>query len=319
MGDKPLFGTLPVRASNLAGGWDELYIFLVWLSVFFFVLVVGLTVYFIVRYRKSKNPEPTSHAHHHLLLEITWTAIPLVLVMIIFAWGYLDYRNMVHAPKDAYEINVVGKQWLWQFQYPHGQSTIGELYVPLNKPVKLKMTADDVLHSFFVPQFRVKQDVVPGMYTYVWFEATKPGEFDIFCTEYCGTGHSAMLGKVFVLEDYKWDLWLAGQLGAGDAMAMAAKDPVAAGADVYKGKGCNACHSVDGSVGIGPSFKGLYGKTEQFIDGSSAIVDDNYIRESTENPQAKVVKGFNPVMPTFKGLLKEEELNAMIAYIKSLK
>jgi cytochrome c oxidase subunit 2 len=255
--------------------------------------------------------------------------------MVIFGWGYSVYLSMTQAPTDAYEVRVIAKQWLWQFQYDNGRTTIGELYVPMNRPVKLIMTSEDVLHSFFVPNFRVKQDVVPGMYTSVWFEAKMPGKHQIFCTEYCGTSHSGMLGQVIALDDKQWTDWNAGKkLGAipvaGRELTEAEKAAVANGGKnvlplaeqgkaLFESKGCLACHSPDGSPKVGPTLKGVFGSKVELADGSTVTADENFIRESIEKPQAKVVKGFQPVMPTFQGLLSETELNALIAYIKSLK
>lgn len=337
----PVLGQLPPAGSGLAGSHDVLFSFLFWVNVFFFVLVIGGMIYFLIRYRAAKNPKATQIEGSNLL-EVIWTAIPTVLLLVIFGWGYYVYSKMVRAPADAYEVRVIGKQWLWQFQYDHGVTTIGELYVPLNKPVKLVMTATDVLHSFFIPNFRVKQDVVPGMYTSVWFEATMPGRHQVYCTEYCGAAHSNMMAQVIVLDDEQWNGWLRGkkiEIDKLPGLAFSAL-PVSAHADsggnaaegapkltslaergkqLSQTKGCVACHSIDGKPGVGPSYKGRFGKEIELADGSKVLVDDNYVRESIENPNAKVVKGFSPVMPTFKGLITDEEMNALIAFIKSVK
>lgn len=323
-------GTLPLQATEVASKWDVLYNFLVSISVFFFILVVGGMIFFAIKYRKSANIKTKYITGSHAL-EALWTIIPTVLLLMIFGWGYYVYNAMTQAPTEAYEVRVIGKQWLWQFQYDDGRTTIGELYVPANKPVKLIMTSQDVIHSFFVPNFRVKQDVVPGMYTSVWFEATMPGKHQIFCTEYCGTSHSEMLGKVIVLEDQDWNAWKRGKkigpiADAGaeggavqDTTALARTNLVDRGRELFNSKGCMACHSLDGSAKVGPSHKGIFGRKEELTDGSTVTVDENYIRESIENPQAKIVKGFNPVMPPFKGMLNEEEMNALIAFLKSVK
>ena len=221
-------------------------------------------------------------------------------------------------PKDAVDITVTGKQWLWTFEYYNGKKTLNELYVRQNMPVRMVMRADDVLHSFFVPAFRVKQDLIPGRYTQLWFTPTKIGTFDIFCAEYCGTGHSAMLGRVIVLSPEAYDIWENGVGTDGDG-AVASLPPAELGEKVYKGKGCNACHSVDGSVVLGPSFKGLYGREGALEDGSSYTADENYIMKSILEPQEEVVKGFQPVMPSFKGILSDDEITALIAYMKTLK
>lgn len=327
-----MFG-IPLQGTDVAARWDHLYIFLILLSVFFFVLVVGAMILFAIKY-KDKPGIKTQYITGSHVLEAIWIAVPTALLMVIFVWGYSVYRSMVTSPSGSYEVRVIGKQWLWQFLYDNGKSTIGELYVPVNRPVKLVMTSEDVLHSFFIPNFRVKQDVVPGMYTSVWFEATVPGKHQIYCTEYCGTSHSGMLAKVIVLDDAQWSNWLAGkdvgpipnaggelteadhasQAVSGGVLTLAAK-----GKGLFETKGCVACHSVDGTTKVGPSLKGLAGHSVELADGSKVVADDNYIRESIEKPTAKVVKGYQPVMPTFQGLINEQELTALIAYIKSVK
>jgi cytochrome c oxidase subunit 2 len=261
----------------------------------------------------------------------------------MFGWGYSVYNSLTRTPADAYEVRVIGKQWLWQFQYDDGKTTVNELYVPVNKPVKLVMTSDDVLHSFFIPNFRVKQDVVPGMYSSVWFEANVPGKHQVYCTEYCGTSHSQMLAQVIVLSDQQWADWKRGKkigdipraadgagqpLAQGDTPAPASNDSVkltasapmaAQGKQLMMTKGCVACHSDDGTTKVGPTFKGAWGHEVAMIDGSKVKVDENYIRESIMKPQAKLVKGYGPVMPTFAGLINESEMNSIISYIQSLK
>ncbi len=331
--------SLPLSGSEIAHSWDLLWYFLVWLSVFFFVLIVGGMVYLAVAYRAKMGAKPKYITGNHLL-EALWTAIPTALLLIIFVWGYVVYNKMSRAPSDAMEIRVVGKQWLWQFQYPEtGRTTINEVYVPVNKPVKLVMSSEDVLHGFFIPNFRVKSDVVPGMYTSVWFEANVPGKHQVFCTEYCGTSHSQMLAQVVALSPEDFEAWKAGKkfenipvAGQEPAQSVAMRDQVrlvAASATVgslaeqgkklTETKGCIACHSADGSAKVGPSYKGLFQSQVATVDGKNWLADENYLRESIENPNAKIVKGFQPVMPTFKGLLTEAELNAILAYIKSVK
>lgn len=337
MFDKMFNGDLPHAASDAAASWDSLYRFLVWLSAFFVLLIVGGMMHYVFKYKERPGIKTKYITGSHFL-EALFVAIPTVLLMVIFGWGYSVYRKMTQAPADSYEIRVVAKQWLWQFQYPNGQITVGDLYVPMNRPIKLIMTSEDVLHSFFVPNFRVKQDVVPGIYTSVWFEAKMPGKHQVFCTEYCGGAHSGMLAKVIALDEPQWKAWEAGKkLGpipvagreltdadrAEAAEAGGAAKPVSLveqGKGLFEKKGgCVACHSVDGTTKIGPTFKGLFGSRKEFMDGTTGTADENYLRESIERPQAKVVKGFQPVMPTFQGVLNESELNALIAYIKSLK
>ncbi|MCM2277752.1 MAG: cytochrome c oxidase subunit II [Oligoflexia bacterium] len=334
MFEKIFNGDLPLKGTQVAGSWDSLYNFLVWLSVFFFLLVVGGMVIFAMKYRADRQGAKAKYITGSHLLEAVWIAVPTVLLLIIFAWGYNVYRTMTHAPADAYEVRVIGKQWLWTFLYENGRTTVNDLYVPMNRPVKLIMTSEDVLHSFFVPNFRVKQDVVPGMYTSVWFEPTMPGKHRIFCAEYCGTSHSGMIGQVIALEAAQWKAWSAGkEIGpvpqAGLELTAAEKAHSGAagavltlaerGAKVFAAKGCAACHSIDGSARPGPTLKGVFGHEVEFGDGGRALVDENYLRESIERPQARVVKGFQPIMPTFQGLVSETELSALLAYIKSLK
>lgn len=322
-------GTLPIQGSDIAAQWDLLYWFLVALSAFFFVLVVGGMIVFAIKYR-HKTGTKTKYITGSHALEGIFVVVPTILLMVIFFWGYKVYRNMVTAPADAYEIRVIGKQWLWQFLYENGKVTIGDVYVPLNKPVKFIMTSEDVIHSFFVPSFRVKQDVVPGMYTSVWFEAKVPGKHHIFCAEYCGASHSGMVGSVKVLTDNQWKDWLKGKeiADSGQVVSDAGKRKSAKGAggglvDKGKGyfmtKGCVACHSVDGAKSIGPTLKGVFGSQVELADGKSVTADENFLKESIEAPNAKVVKGFAPTMPAFKGILTEQEIMALIAYIKSVK
>lgn len=328
-------GTLPTQGTDVATRWDLLYNFLVGLSAFFFVLIVGGMIYFAFKYRHRAGIKTKYITGNHVL-ESIFVVVPTILLLGIFAWGYSIYRDMTTPPSDAMEIHVIGKQWLWQFQYENGKTTIGEVFVPLNKPVKLVMTSQDVLHSVFIPSFRIKQDVVPGMYTSLWFEAKIPGRHQLYCTEYCGTSHSGMLAQVVVLDDQQWKDWNAGKklptIHRGDGFPDLVQTSQSAsstggegstlaelGKKQFETKGCVACHSVDGSPKVGPSLKGVFGHKVELVDGKTVDADENYIRESIELPAAKVVKGFPPSMPTFKGLLSEEEMNAVIAYIKSLK
>jgi cytochrome c oxidase subunit 2 len=334
-------GTLPLTGSDVAARWDSLYIFLVWLSVFFFILVVGGMIYFAVVHRHRPGMK-TKYVTGNHTLEALWIAIPTLLLMIIFGWGYSVYHSMTQSPPDAFEIRVVGKQWLWTFQYDDGRVTTGEVFVPVNQPVKFIMSSEDVLHSFFVPSFRVKQDVIPGMYSSVWFTPTVLGKHQVYCAEYCGTSHSGMLAKVIVLDDQQWkafrrnkpigDVPNAEEVALTDSVTTSAAVPEPRkiglvsqvslsqqGKEVYETKGCVACHSVDGSQKIGPSHKGLYQRKVELADGRTVVADDNYIRGHIENPRGSLVKGYNPVMPTFKGLITETEMNALMAYLKSIK
>ncbi len=310
---------VPEVASSFAGKVDGVLWFVTVLSIIFFILITILLVYFSFKYKRRTENDETPHITGNQTLEMIWTVIPSILLFVIFAYGLIVFKEMRTPPGDAVEVNVTAKQWIWVFNYENGKSTINELFVQHNRPVKMVMRADDVLHSFFVPAFRVKQDLVPGMYTQLWFKPTKVGTYDLFCAEYCGTGHSQMLAKVYVMSPEAFSRWEKGDEEEGVVGIAVAKAPEELGEDLYKNKGCNACHSLDGSVGVGPSFKALFGKNESLQDGSTLEVDENYLRESILIPQAKVVQGFAPVMPAFKGILKDEEIDALIAYIKSLK
>ncbi len=310
---------LPPAASDIAEKWDSLFYFLLILSAIFFISIIGTTVFFLIKYRKSQHEHPLPSPESNHKLELVWTVVPTVLVLIIFAWGWLVYDKMINPPSSSYEIKVIGKQWMWQFQYSNGKTTLGELYVPARQPVKLLMTSDDVIHGFFIPDFRIKSDVVPGMYTSIWFEAREPGEHIVYCAEYCGTAHSKMLAKVIALDEEAWNKWrtdLGAPKGRPASMSLAEY-----GKQLYKEKGCSACHSLDGSKGIAPSLKGIWGEKQEMEDGKTIVVDANYVRESIEFPDAKIVKGFGSSarMPSFKGMLSEDELNALISMIQEEK
>ena len=309
---------IPEVASNLAGKVDGVLLTITLLSLFFFVLITVILIVFAIKYRRKRDDEETPYITGSEPLEIIWTVIPSILLIALFVYGFVVYKEMRTPPADSVDITVTGKQWLWTFDYYNGKKTLNELYVEQNWPVRLVMMSDDVLHSFFVPGFRVKQDVLPGRYVQLWFTPTKIGTFDIFCAEYCGTGHSVMLGKVNVLSPEAYDIWENGLPGEGGG-AVASLPPAELGEKIYKEKGCNACHSLDGSTLVGPSFKGVFGHTVELADGSKVEADENYLRQSVLEPQSQVVKGFQPVMPSFKGILSDEEVTAVIAYIKTLK
>lgn len=302
----------PPQASTTASTVDWVYYFIYWVCVFFTVLITGAAIYFVIQFRSKKNAPPAAAAHN-TVLEITWTVVPGIISVFIFYFGLTGYMDTRTAPDDAYEIHVTGQKWSWTFTYPNGAIT-GELHIPVHRPVRLIMTSNDVLHSFFVPAFRTKQDVVPGRYTEEWFEATETGEFQVFCTEYCGTDHSAMLTTTFVHTEAEFEEWLrkAGDIHEGHT-------PVEAGEILVKQRGCLVCHSLDGSTKTGPSYKGMWGKTESLADGSSVKVDENYVRTSILEPQAQIVAGFPGSMPTFKGQLKDKDITAIIEYFKTLK
>ena len=247
--------------------------------------------------------------HGSLALELLWTFIPLGIAMVMFAWGAKVFFDLYRPPAGAMEIFVVGKQWMWKAQHADGQREINELHVPIGRPVKLIMGSEDVIHSYYIPAFRVKADVIPGRYNSLWFTATKPGRYHLFCAEYCGTKHSGMIGWITAMEPADYQAWLAG----GPATAS----PVAAGEKLFNDLACNTCHQ-SGPQGRAPVLAGLFGKQVELQGGATAVMDESYIRESIVNPQAKVVQGYQPIMPTFQGLVTEEQLLQLIAYVRSL-
>lgn len=305
---------VPVQGSAYAGQVDRLYLFLIWLTIFFFLLIAGLLAYFVFKYRRRTEDDQTPNITHHNGLEAAWTLLPLAIVIGIFFWGFHSYMEAQVSPADAMEVQVTAKKWVWTFEYPNGTRTLNELHVPLGRPVKLIMTSEDVIHSFYVPTFRIKQDVVPNTYTQLWFQPTEPGLHRLLCAEYCGKGHSDMGGKIFVDDEKKYKDWLenGGDLGKNMPLAQF-------GALLYESRGCQTCHSLDGSRGDGPSFKGIFGQGVKLADGKSVAVDENYIRESILQPQAKIVAGFEPIMPTFQGMLREREISALVEFIKERK
>lgn len=303
---------MPPQASRHAAEVDAVFYFIYWVSACFFVLIVVLMLVFVFRYRRRRAGEAAAgRATHSTALELTWTAIPLVLVGLMFYLGFRGFMDMTNPPANALDINVVGQKWLWTFTYPNGHVDT-ELHVPVDTPVRLILSSSDVIHSFFVPEFRVKKDAVPGRYNKLWFQATRAGDFLALCAEYCGTQHSDMLARVVVHEPGGYEKWLA---EASDPFST--RSPAQVGALLHH-KRCGGCHSVDGSANIGPTFKGLYGRAGRYTDGSTGVAEENYIRESIVNPQKKIVAGYEPVMPTFKGQLKDNEISAIIAYLKEL-
>ena len=304
---------LPPANSTIAPEVDALFQFILVTSIIFFIIVVFGTAYFIYKYRKKGKNEFTADISENRTLEIVWTVIPTILVFIIFFWGFRTYLKMHVPPAESIEIKATGQKWFWQFDYENGASSTNDLVVPVGKPVQLLLSSQDVIHSFYVPNFRIKMDVLPNRYTITWFEASHEGEYDLFCAEFCGTGHSKMIGKVKVISEREYKEWLDSSSNAGEGLSLEEY-----GAQLYQSKACVTCHSIDGSAGTGPTFSGLLGRTENFSDGTSIAADENYIRESILNPQAKIVEGFQPVMPTYQGILKDREIDALITYIKSL-
>jgi cytochrome c oxidase subunit 2 len=301
----PLF---PEQASTLAPRVDALYFLLIAVSAFFTGLIFLLLFYFAVKYRRRSEAEQPLPMVGGLRLELVWALIPFGLTMGMFLWGASLYFTTMRPPEDAMEIYVVGKQWMWYFQHLEGPREINELHVPVGRPMKLIMTSQDVIHSFYVPAFRIKMDVVPGRYTTIWFEATKTGEYHLFCAEYCGTAHAAMGGRVRVMKPTQYEQWLGGGIG-GEPMAMA-------GERLFEQLGCGSCHRADAG-GRGPVLRGLFGKPVQLQTGERVIADERYIRQSILNPRAQIVAGYPPIMPPYEGQISEEGLLQIIAYIKS--
>jgi cytochrome c oxidase subunit 2 len=288
---------------------DNLYFFLLAISVFFSLLIAGLIVFYAVRYRRRAPNAIGTSIHGGLWLEVTWSVVPLMISMVIFVWGASVFFAMSSPPDETLNIYVVGKQWMWKFQHLDGQREINELHVPVGRAVKLIMTSEDVIHDVFVPAFRVKADVLPGRYTNLWFQATTPGRYHLFCAEYCGTRHSGMRGEVIVMEPTEYQAWLSGGSGEGSLAS--------AGEKLFQDLACNTCHRPD-AQGRGPVLQGVFGKTQSLLSGDTILVDEAYIRESILNPGAKITAGFQPIMPAFQGLVSEEQLLQLIEYVKSL-
>jgi len=304
-----LFKLLPEQATEFARQVDALYMFIYIVSVLFVLLFVGLIVYFSLKYRRKSNDERPEPPHEHYTLEMIGGAFLLVLLMVMFFWGAKVFFIAQRPPADAMEVLVTGKQWMWKLQHPSGKKEINTLHIPLGRAVKLNMTSEDVIHSFFIPAFRVKNDVLPGRYTQIWFKPEKEGTFHLFCTEYCGAEHSRMIGFVRVLSPEAYDRWTA---NLGDEN----ETPVAAGTRLFSELGCVVCHRADTGA-LGPDLAGVFGHDVTLADGQVVVADENYIRESILNPQAKLVAGYAPIMPTFQGVITEEQLGQIIAYIKS--
>jgi len=303
---------MPPQGTEIAVEYDNLYAAILWISLIACMILIGGMIYFVVKYRRKTETDKTPYISHNTFLEFLWSFIPLVIFLGAFGWGWAVYHHMRAMPEDALEVHVFGQQWSWSFAYKSGKTSDGEFWVPVNTPVKLLMTSKDVIHSFYIPSMRIKQDVVPGRYSALWFNAEKTGDYQIFCAEYCGTSHSGMAAKMHVVSMEDYEKWIQEN---DEGLTMAQR-----GEKLYSGKGCVACHSTDGSTRVGPSWRGLYGRTEEMDDGQKIVADDNYIRESILNPNAKIVKGFKGgLMPVFQGQLSELQLASLVEYIKSLK
>ena len=303
----PLF---PEQASDFAWQVDYLYFYLILISVAFTIPIVVAVFFFAVKYREKEKFATPDEIHGSIMLETVWSIIPFVISMTIFLGGAIVFYNQYRPPAEAMEIYVVGKQWMWKAQHGTGQREINELHVPVGRNIKLTMTTEDVLHDFFIPAFRTKADVVPGRYSTVWFNAIKPGKYHIYCAEYCGLNHSGMGGWIYVLPQAEFDDWLA---GGGSNLT-----PVEAGKELFTTKlGCASCHA-GGAQQRGAKLEGLYGTDVKLTTGQVVKADDEYIRNSILNPAGQIVEGYQPIMPTFKGQVTEEQLLSLVAYIKSL-
>jgi cytochrome c oxidase subunit II len=299
----------PEQASNFAENVDLLFLFVLLTCLFFAALVSLVAIYAAFRFRRTSPGEVGSTLEGNMILEVGWTVIPLIIALGMFAWGAVLYVNFRTPPKNTLDIYVTGKQWMWKAQQPNGKREINELHLPLGRDVKLILGSEDVIHNFYIPAFRVKMDVVPGRYNTMWFRPTKVGKYHFFCSQYCGTNHAVMGGEVTVMDPAEYAAWLSDEAGN--------LDPVSAGAQLFSQLACNTCHLSDGT-GRAPSLNGVYQGKVLLSDGSTVVADDGYIRESILQPKAKIVAGYQPVMPTFQGLVTEEQIMNLTAYIKSL-
>jgi cytochrome c oxidase subunit 2 len=303
----PLF---PDQASTLAPRVDNLYFFIVAVTAFFAVLVSALVMFFAIKYRDDSGLKVGADIHGSVPLEIGWSLIPFVIAMLIFAWSSIVYFQSIRPPDQTLEIYATGKRWMWRFQHTDGMREINTLHVPIGRPIKVTFTAEDVIHDLYIPAFRVKADAIPGRYSSIWFNATKAGEYHLFCAEYCGTQHSGMVGTVFVMEPDAYQAWLAGGGVTGGTMQ-------ARGEQLFQQLACTTCHRDD-NTGRGPSLAGLFGSQVRLANGQTVVADEGYIRESILTPQMKQVEGYGPLMPTFQGLISEDGMLSLIEYVKSL-
>jgi cytochrome c oxidase subunit II len=300
----PLF---PEVASTIASSVDLLYYFLVVVTAFFSTLIFGSIFYFAIKYRR--RPDRTAQqVKEGLGLEIAWSVVPFIITLVMFTWGSSLFIANSRVPDQAMEINVVGRQWMWKIQHPNGKSEINELHVPLGQAVKLRLASQDVIHSFYIPAFRVKQDVLPGRYVTMWFQPTHAGEYHLFCAEYCGTYHSGMVGRVVVMQPEDFEKWLGG---------VTEESPEEVGGRLFSDLNCINCHGT-GARQRCPQLGGLYGSDVPLEGGGTVKFDETYIRESIINPNAKIVRGYPAVMPTYRGQVSEEQILDLIAYIRSL-
>jgi cytochrome c oxidase subunit II len=299
----------PRAASSIAQGVDNLYFALTVITLFFTIVIFSTIFFFMIKYRRRSPDEIPPDTGEHLGLELTWTIIPTVITIFIFVWASSLYFENSRPPEAATEIFVVGKQWMWHIQHPEGVREINELHVPVNTPISITMTSDDVIHDFYIPAFRVKKDAVPGRYTSLWFQATKIGTYHIFCGQYCGADHAEMIGWVYVMSAADYAAWLSGG-SKNESMAQT-------GERLFTQLGCASCHIADGT-GRGPSLAGVYGQPEKLRSGDTKVVDETLIRQAIVNPNSIQLPNYPPIMPTFQGQINEEQVLQLIAYVKSL-
>jgi cytochrome c oxidase subunit II len=311
---------LPVDASVTSRNVDWVWDFMVWMSVLSALAIFVAMFHLITKYKaksRAANEEAEKSAEHNTTLEVTWSVLPLFVCIALFVWGFKGFVDLRTAPKDAMELHATGQKWKWTFDYKcaNGNGMTEEaLHAPIDRPVRVIINSVDVLHSLYFPSFRQKMDAVPGRYTDVWFQATKSGDFPIFCAEYCGTAHSDMLAHAIIHPPGEYEKWLDEACKKADSLVGPER-----GKQLYTKQGCDVCHSVDGTPKIGPTWKGLFGKSEAMADGSSHKVDENYLRESMLDPAVKVVKGYAPSMPTYQGKLSDKDIDGLIEYMKTLK
>ena len=328
-----LMKQLPAQWSTFGPGYDWLFYFIYWMSVILFVGIIGTAVYLVVKYQRKPGvkAEPTGH---NLVMELAWTVAPVILLVLLFHWGFAGYVSLTSPPPDALDIRVRARKWSWDFEYPNGGHTQNDVTVPINRPVRFVMSSEDVIHSMFIPAFRVKRDAVPGMYSTLWFQATHAGDTRFFCAEYCGaadqpvtqpdgsqreTGHFSMGGLVHIVPQSRWAPYLESILRAPSHANGTEFTAAEWGEQLYTQQNCNTCHSINGSPLTGPTWQHLFGQDVPLADGSQVSADENYIRRSILEPNAQVVRGFNPVMPSYQGSLTDRQLDALIAYIRTLR
>ena len=321
MGSLPLF---PERASTFAGPVDTLYFILIGLALLFAVPVAALIIFFAIKYRRGSNADRSGAISQSTAIEVTWIVVPLFLALGVFTWGARLYVNIYQIPAEGMDVYIVAKQWMWKAQHPTGQREINELHVPVGEPVRLTLISQDVIHSFYIPAFRLKRDVLPGRYTTAWFQATKTGVYHLFCAEYCGTDHAVMDGSIVVMEPRQYQQWLSERpMGIADVIPegmtpnTAPQSMAGAGEVLFQRLGCITCHRMGGG-GIGPSLVGLLGKSVALENGQTVLADIQYIRDSVLDPHAQIVAGYQPIMPTYEGQIDEEELLQLVEYIAAL-